>query len=254
MASLYSIQADLLDLFDVIEENGGEITEEQEKILCIHQENLREKLEDYKNLITLKKSEIECIKGEEKRLKALRGSKEKLVERLSDAVCTALRQFGDMTPKGTKFIEFPTFKLSIRESKTVEVDETRRSIFHDYLMKYINETVSYGVFDDENIDYEGIVGAINHIAQAERGSDFEPFTVADIDCYRMSISLRGGLQDLFKHHSATMRDCTVNPIAVEYNVDTTKSEYKSNIELTTELGVDDNTISHIVVKDNLSIK
>ena len=45
MVSIYDISSDLLELFQAIEEQEGEITEEQEKVLEIKEEELSDKQE-----------------------------------------------------------------------------------------------------------------------------------------------------------------------------------------------------------------
>ena len=45
MSSLYNISNDILRIFNEVENNEGEITDEQYNELCIKQEELKEKLD-----------------------------------------------------------------------------------------------------------------------------------------------------------------------------------------------------------------
>ena len=47
MASIYNIQQDLLDIFDQIETNEGEITPELEEQLHISQDEFKDKIRSY---------------------------------------------------------------------------------------------------------------------------------------------------------------------------------------------------------------
>ena len=69
MDSLYQISEDLLAIFANIEENEGEVTEEELQALEIKQEELNEKLSSYKKAIRVWNADVDACKAEEKRLK-----------------------------------------------------------------------------------------------------------------------------------------------------------------------------------------
>ena len=121
--NIYQISQDLLSLFDEIEANGGEITPEQEQELAITQDALKDKVKSYVGVIQHYKDDLAAIKAEEARLKSLKDSKQKIIDRLSNVVIKAIDEFGDTTKAGAKFIEYPTGKVSIRKSESVEVDD-----------------------------------------------------------------------------------------------------------------------------------
>lgn len=60
--SLYSIDMRLSSIIDEIIENGGEITEELAKKLEITQDNLKEKLDNYRKVIAEISSRIDYCK------------------------------------------------------------------------------------------------------------------------------------------------------------------------------------------------
>lgn len=62
MASIYNITAELEDIFLELEENGGELTPELEERLTITQDNLKEKLNNYRKAYTMLNLDAESCK------------------------------------------------------------------------------------------------------------------------------------------------------------------------------------------------
>lgn len=122
--NLYFIEQELLDIFDTLEENGGELTPEIEERLSIAQEDFKDKIENYTHVISKYNADINFIKAEQKRLKELADAKAKVVERLSKIMIEAIDKFGDEKPKSkAKFVDFGTGVVSIRNSKAVQLNE-----------------------------------------------------------------------------------------------------------------------------------
>ena len=143
--NIYQISQDLLSLFDEIEANCGEITPEQEQELAITQDALKDKVKSYVGVIQHYKDDLAAIKAEEARLKALKDSKQKIIDRLSNVVIKAIDEFGDTTKAGAKFIEYPTGKVSIRKSETVELDDN--VITH--IVKALNTCVNNEIYNNQ---------------------------------------------------------------------------------------------------------
>lgn len=123
--NIWQIQQDLLDIFNELEENGGELTEELEQQLAISQEDFRSKVENYTNVIKSVKADIAAIDQESKRLAELKKSKTAMVDRLSKVIIEAVDRFGETTKNGGKFFDYGTGKVSIRNSQKVELDENK---------------------------------------------------------------------------------------------------------------------------------
>ena len=81
--NIWQIQQNLLDIFNELEENGGELTEELEQQLAISQEDFRSKVENYTNVIKSVKADIAAIDQESKRLAELKKSKNGIIDRLT---------------------------------------------------------------------------------------------------------------------------------------------------------------------------
>lgn len=123
MANIYQISKELLSIFDELEENGGELTPELEKQLNITQEEFRDKIKSYSNVVKMLENDIIDIKAEKARLNDLQKSKEKTIERLKKIMIDAVELFGDTTKSGSKYLDYGTGKVSIRNTQVVEVEE-----------------------------------------------------------------------------------------------------------------------------------
>ena len=174
--NIWQTQQDLLAIFDELEENGGELTEELEQQLAISQENFRSKVESYTNVIKSVKADIAAIDQESKRLAELKKSKTAMVDRLSKVIIEAVDKFGDTTKNGGKFFDYGTGKVSIRNSQKVELDDNKL----DAISSEFNRAFSF----------EAMMGA---------GSNRESFTFEDIiqRCkeHKSLNPIDGGLED-----------------------------------------------------------
>ena len=112
--NLYEITQDTLYLSLLLETD--ELTPELEQALVINQEQLQSKAGNYAKVIANIQSDADAIDQEIKRLKAMKESKERAIDRLKDAVKNA------MLVSNIDKIESPLFKLALRRSESVEVD------------------------------------------------------------------------------------------------------------------------------------
>jgi len=121
--NIFKIKQELHNIFDVLEENGGELTPELAEQLAITQEEFKEKVEAYSNAIKLFEGDINTIKTEQKRLKELADKKQKVIDRLKAIMLDAIEQFGETKKSGVRYIDYGTGEISIRNSKSVYVDD-----------------------------------------------------------------------------------------------------------------------------------
>ena len=112
--NLYEITREALDLASLLETE--ELTPELEAALVINQEQLQAKAGNYAKVIANIQSDADAIDTEIKRLKSMKESKERAIDRLKDAVKNA------MLVSNIDKIESPLFKLALRRSESVEVD------------------------------------------------------------------------------------------------------------------------------------
>ena len=92
--SLFSINQELLQLFEALEESGGEITPEQEQALVIGKHELAEKAEKYVHYIKSLKADIEKAKAYEEQIKAFKSRKQNALDRLEDLLLNTVKIHG----------------------------------------------------------------------------------------------------------------------------------------------------------------
>ena len=123
MAALWEITQEFLALASLIEEAGGEATDEVMEELAISRENFAHKAEGYARLILKWDSEVDAAAAEIKRIQAIKKTKENAVGRLKETLKTALLIFGQEDSKGIKRFETPLIKLSTRKSTSIEITD-----------------------------------------------------------------------------------------------------------------------------------
>jgi hypothetical protein len=130
--SLYHISTEAKELVSALEENEGELNPAIEAVLRINQNELTEKSFSYAWVIKSEQDDISIAKEEIKRLQGIIKAKEKVVDRMKEAVVNAMSIYG------IEKLSSPTLNLSIRRSEAVEVDEN----FHDdiYMVKKVTYT------------------------------------------------------------------------------------------------------------------
>jgi seryl-tRNA synthetase len=112
--NLYEITREAQELASLLETD--ELTPELEAALLINQDQLQAKAGNYAKVITNIQSDSDAIDAEIKRLKAMKDTKDRALNRLKEALREA------MMVSGIDKIEAPLFKLSLRRSEAVEVD------------------------------------------------------------------------------------------------------------------------------------
>lgn len=123
MSNLFDIEQSFLNIFEELEENGGELTPELEDALNITQENFINKIKSYVNVIKSYKNDLDAVKCESNRLKDYKTTKNNTLERLNNRVIEAVEKFGDTNKNGVNFVDYSTGKVSIRKTKSITIDE-----------------------------------------------------------------------------------------------------------------------------------
>lgn len=198
--NIWEIQQDLLAIFDELEENGGELTEELEEKLTISQEDFRSKVESYTNVIKSVKADIAAIDQETKRLSELKKSKTALIDRLSKIIIDAVDMFGDTTKNGGKFFDYGTGKVSIRNSQKVELDDDKaKCMANEYAKCIAFENMLGNASNRENITHEEMIQR----CREHKTTNFdivvdEPYDITndDIDYSSFDISITAGMEDM----------------------------------------------------------
>ena len=198
--NIWQIQQDLLNIFDEIEENGGELTEELESQLAISQEDFRSKVENYTNVIKSIKADIAAIDEETKRLTALKKSKSALIDKLSKVIIEAVDRFGDTTKNGGKFFDYGTGKVSIRNSQKVELDDDKaKCMANEYAKCIAFENMLGNASNRENITHEEMIQRCREHKTTNLDIVVdEPYDITrdDIDYSSFDISITAVMEDM----------------------------------------------------------
>ena len=248
MANLYEIEQELLDIYNELEENGGELTPELEEKLLLTQDNFKTKLNGYVNVINEITSKIDACKTEEKRISTLRKSREKSINRLKEIVQRCVINFGSINKSGNYSIELDTCKLTTRGSDSLEFDEQRIEdliyCVHRYIMDYnINpESTPQEILN-------GVNGIYTNKVLAPRGVDISDvilFTLDDLAIFKFNITFNMNANLLLTDDKFCY--CINNYLSAKFENGTMKSDVKDIIRDC------DITIAHNVRNHNLQIK
>lgn len=220
--SLYEISTELEDLFLTVEEQGGELTEEQEKQLEISQGELEDKLDNYCEYITVLESEVDCAKNEKKRLNDRQNAKKNMIEKLKESLLKAVNKFGSYGKSGNKVIEGHTHKLFTRNSQSLVIDEERFNKMANYVKYYLIELYKQGILETgANIDITGMLGAINAIYKADyeassvsKEEPFAPFTENDLSTINFRFEYIINFDDIMNGKADDVVKLCLSPFAV----------------------------------------
>ncbi len=190
MNSLYEINNTLLNLFSEIEQNEGEITEEQAKLLDITKDKLDEKLTDYKNAIQQWKNDIEAIKCESKRLSDRKNALTNRIDILKENMLFAVENFG-RKGKTNMYYELPDARIYTKTNRSIEINNYRINIMFKAVVGYIRD---YNKYDDANF-----LIYLNSFAEAV---GIEPYTYDDINTMNINITKQFSLKDFINNKSA----------------------------------------------------
>lgn len=121
--NIFEISKDIESVFEELEENGGELTDELVEKLSISQDEFRSKVDAYLSVIRHTESDVDCCDKEIKRLQAVKKTKQNSIERLKNILIWAIDKFGEVNKSGNKYIDLGTSKVTIKSSNKVVVNE-----------------------------------------------------------------------------------------------------------------------------------
>lgn len=229
MNSLYDISQDILNIFAVIEENEGEVTEEQLEALEIKQGELQEKLASYKKAIRVWNSDIDACKAEEKRLKDTRTVKENRINKLKDKMLDAVLTFGyegkpNAKGRSNHYYELPDGRMFTRTNESVELDENRLNILRNLIPVICSESYKLDIVGNPlylaqvlelvneqlHIYYEGV----------------PDFTIADLNNIRFEYKDYVDITDLILAYSGKLKNKGVDAETCSVDISTDKQHLK----------------------------
>lgn len=254
MASLYNISSDILRIFENVENNDGEITDEEYDSLIIKQEELKTKLDSYVKAVKEFNASAAFCKTEKKSIDDRKKVYENRVSRLKKAMLEAVNVFGEVG-KNNKFIELESCRLYTKASTAVNVDENRVNLFMNYFEGFLREIVNGDVlYTGEDVDLQGILDVINTNIKAEQGDSFVPFTLNDLTTFKIGIKSTATIYELFRSHKDAILEYAHNPFSSEISNETAKEDWKTIITVANEQGTAKPTMAELVINESLIIK
>lgn len=250
MASLYEISKDLLDFFNEIEANEGEITDEQCEQLKLTENELKEKLSDYVAAIKTWEADEKALKEEKQRFNARQNVLKSRIERLKNAALEAVLNFGYQY-KTTKFFELPMYRLSTRTTTNIEVDEERLTLFINTFCDYVKE-IEIGLSIGNPNALNLLLDAVNGRCMMKNHA-FEPFTMEDLLALRLTFSYTGTISELFEE-GTMVAFMNKEPDKVNVTDGTSKDNWKEVIRSAKAEGSTFPTIAIEVTNQSLQIK
>ena len=121
--NIFEISKELESVFNELEDNGGDLTEELEEKLSISQDEFRSKVDAYLSVIRRTESDVDCCDKEIKRLQAVKKSKQNTIDRLKNILIWAIDRFGDINKSGNRYVDLGTSKVTVKSSNKVIVNE-----------------------------------------------------------------------------------------------------------------------------------
>jgi hypothetical protein len=113
MKSLYIISQEARNLASFLED--GELSQEMETSLVINQSELQEKAINYGYVVKSFEGDISLISEEIKRLTTIKKAKETAIDRMKDAVLSAMQIYS------IEKVSSPTLNISVRRTESIEV-------------------------------------------------------------------------------------------------------------------------------------
>lgn len=254
MASLYNISSEILRIFENVENNEGEITDEEYNSLVIKQEELKTKLDCYVKAVKEFNASAAFCKTEKKSIDDRKKIYENRVLRLKKAMLDAVNNFGELG-KNNKFIELESCRLYTKASTAVNVDEDRVNLFMTHFEKFLREVVNGDVlYTGEDVDLQGILDVINTNIKAEQEYGFVPFTLNDLTTFKIGIKSTATIYELFRSHKDAILEYAHNPFTSEISNETAKEDWKTIITVADEQGTAKPTMAELVRNESLIIK
>lgn len=216
MSNIFNLKQELLDIFNEIEENDGELTPELEEALNIRQEEFKDKIKSYSNVVKMLENDIIDIKEEKARLSDLQKSKEKAIERLKRIMAEAIELFGDTTKTGGKFIDYGTGKVSMRLTQSVEVEEDSIDRIANRLITGLKWYANNNQLDFGILDTKDVIDYINSSSPTEEVDDVEIDKLDIKDLERLTASIDFDID--FKTILSTKKGIDLIKSLLDYNV------------------------------------
>lgn len=138
MSTIYGLTDEYINLMNIIEENGGEVTPEIEEELETNEENRNKKFEGYARVLRAWEDEIANGDKEILRIKERQEVLSNSIKSLKNRILPFISLYGNTTKSGSKFIDLGIMgKFSVRKSESVDVDDNICDVLSNILKTQI---------------------------------------------------------------------------------------------------------------------
>lgn len=229
MANIFEIKNELADLFNQVEENYGELTPELEEALTIKHEEFTDKIKGYSDYVKSLNIDLDAIDTEIARLKELKDSKKKAIDRLEKVMAEAIMEFGDTSKSGSKFVDWGTGKASVRITQSVDVNEYFIEIFNQKIKNFY-ETCSI-LQQIDSLTEEDIQNACN---KPDLENDNLQINVEDLKYLDIDFDVKSSLSDMINSEKgrAALKAILDYDLNTKMKVSVSKSSIKADYKET----------------------
>lgn len=242
--NLFQIQAELQDIILQLEE--GEATDELIAKLGVTEENLKDKIGAYLQVIKRYQADVNECKQEKDRVNQIQKVRNNVCERLKKMVLEAVLQFGSIGKSGNRVIEGSTYKVYSTSRNTVVVDSIYVADIIRHFVSIVTEYLS-STEVQEGLDLDYLAKLISKYMEAEKQSnelvsneekDKEiSVTRDDLGAIETEITINLRLSDLANPANFNLATWIgQNPhkvlVSQKINLVTLKEQYKLNANLT----------------------
>lgn len=147
--SLYDIKTEFIKLMGAIEEQGGEITPEQEEALAINESNYIEKAGNYGKYILYLQKYQEAADAEIQRIEGLKAKAQKTIDDMKERLAGAVEVYGK-----EKLKEVLSVEIKARKSDSVVITDESQ-IPNEFFNTVIKEVTTVSKTDIKKAIKEG---------------------------------------------------------------------------------------------------
>ena len=245
-SSLFSIKAELQDIILQLEEGGA--TDELVAKLGITEDNLKDKIGDYLQVIKRYQCDVKECSDEVARVNQIKKTRNNTLERLKEAVLEAVIMFGSTGKSGNKVIEGSTYKVYSHNTTVTKLDDVRIADIIKHFMDIVTEYLaSTEIKESLSIEYlSRIISAhmkaesspIEEEEEESEQSSFVDVTVDDVFSIYTEISIHIRLSELANVTNFNLAQWIgQNPHKVEFKSCTSKSIIAANLSMDADLTI-----------------
>ena len=248
--NIFEIQEDLQALIDTIEANGGEVDDELSNQFAATNNDFKEKCLAYAEVIQTLNNDLVLIKEEKDRLDRVKKQKERSITFLNNVLVSAIERFGTPDKKGKRFIDYGTKKLSVKETKVVETNDS----FIESLVHNLKSDLGYNKINNtlhiaNSIDKEAFVDECRNVYW-EEPDESQNIYDTDLNNLMVTTEVTIPLSSIFNEKGYKfVADCVSISPMYKFKGSISKPDIKSIIE-----NGDNTNLGKIVINKKVNIK